>query len=385
MNLLQELMLLSEEVEEHDFEVIYHGSPAATHDRCALSIAKLLNGKRDGEIYNVDYGTAKETINRAAEKRLSGLDKDLSREVRHWLYEKHNYSAYVMMHETTKPIRGIKAGIASECDNIATSKDMKTLHEILEVLNAMAKCFQLMKELKSKVVKGRKPRAEDPNTFRNRLGSAEAQKAVREHLLAGIKEPLDDFEERLKEYFDDMIAGLEKQESVTVGHREHGSMKIMVLQRCFEFDHHRGKDGATIYTNLKKNAKGETYAKDESSQARKDIEAHFISKNVLKLSQIVDKKGNLQAIAELPSKPAHVVNGLGTVEAGFKFDFTDGSQFTVINKAVCKRSFTGKYFYQFPTTFHSVRLADGTMMKQASEEKMVKEFAKEPEAGDEVK
>jgi hypothetical protein len=57
-----------------------------------------------------------------------------------------------------------------------------------------------------------------------------------------------------------------------------------------------------------------------------------------------------------------------------KVSFADGSEFTVRNKVITNTSSAGKWFYQYPTTFHDVKLADGSKLEAPSEEKMVKVF-----------
>jgi hypothetical protein len=62
------------------------------------------------------------------------------------------------------------------------------------------------------------------------------------------------------------------------------------------------------------------------------------------------------------------------VENSMKFAFEDGSSFTLESSVVYKYSQMGKLFFQYPTRFKNVRLADGTAMKMPSEKKMMEEF-----------
>ncbi len=94
------------------------------------------------------------------------------------------------------------------------------------------------------------------------------------------------------------------------------------------------------------------------------------AKNSMKLSRIVNGKGNL--------KKASILRiNVGPYDYGgeLKFEFKDGSSFLVKNKTVFKRSHLGTPFYQFPTTFHNVVLPDGSKMSGVNEKTMLEVFA----------
>jgi hypothetical protein len=96
----------------------------------------------------------------------------------------------------------------------------------------------------------------------------------------------------------------------------------------------------------------------------------FVAKNTGKLAPIVSRKGNL--------KGAKVLHG-GLEGFGFwgeiRFEFEDGTEFTVRNKMVVKWSPGTGSFAQYPTTFHQVKLSDGTVKAMQSEEQMNEEWA----------
>ena len=64
----------------------------------------------------------------------------------------------------------------------------------------------------------------------------------------------------------------------------------------------------------------------------------------------------------------------GTVEGTIAFEFNDGSSFTVRNKVVMSYSKYNTPFYRYPTTFHNVKMPDGSTMSQPSEERMLDIF-----------
>ena len=100
-----------------------------------------------------------------------------------------------------------------------------------------------------------------------------------------------------------------------------------------------------------------------------DIVDGFVAKNTQKLSLILQKKG----------KPkTHSINRTnirnGMVENSMYFEFEDGSKFDIESSVIYQYSKTGKLFFQYPTRFKNVILADGSRMKMPSEEKIIKEF-----------
>lgn len=101
----------------------------------------------------------------------------------------------------------------------------------------------------------------------------------------------------------------------------------------------------------------------------RDIIDGFISKNASKLALILQKK-------DKPSEHNIIRTNIrnGMVENVMKFKFSDGSEFVLESSVVYKYSRTGKLFFQYPTRFKRVKLADGSLMKMPSEEKMIKEF-----------
>jgi len=98
----------------------------------------------------------------------------------------------------------------------------------------------------------------------------------------------------------------------------------------------------------------------------------FIQKNKRKIAPIATDKGALKSVS---------IIGGGLQEGGFsgsiRFEFNDGTAFTVRNKAVVKWSSTGKRFRQFPTTFHDVVWPSGRTSRMVSEQKMNDEWAQE--------
>ncbi len=116
------------------------------------------------------------------------------------------------------------------------------------------------------------------------------------------------------------------------------------------------------------------YDKDvmEAAQFRAQMfQEDFVNKNTSKLSAIIMRKQS-----KLIKQEVTRINPGPTDFGGeLRFEFEDGSGFTVRNKTVWKSSANGKDFTQYPTTFHKVKMPDGKAMKGPSEKKMVEVFA----------
>lgn len=140
------------------------------------------------------------------------------------------------------------------------------------------------------------------------------------------------------------------------------------LSSCFTFKV-EGWGKKAVYTEVKANDKAETYAAACGEKAREYAEQAFLSKAAQKLSNIVDRKGALKHV----SGTADCTRGV--VTAYMTFNFADGSSFGFKHKVIVNSTARGDRFYQFPSTFHDVKLANGDTIAFPSEEKMVTVFA----------
>lgn len=111
-------------------------------------------------------------------------------------------------------------------------------------------------------------------------------------------------------------------------------------------------------------------AKDLATNIADEGRTGFIEKNTIKLSAIANKKANFKKATILRLNPDDYDYG-----GEISFEFNDGSSFVVRNKTVTKMSVNGKWFFQYPTTFHKVKMPDGKAMKSPSEKRMVDVFA----------
>ena len=103
----------------------------------------------------------------------------------------------------------------------------------------------------------------------------------------------------------------------------------------------------------------------EANRYADDIVNMFVFRVGTKLSDIVDKKGNLTK-AE--------ITGRNLMDSWMTIEFADGSGFQVQTQIVWKRSVNNVHFNQFPTCFRNVTMKDGSRMELPSEEKMKEQF-----------
>lgn len=343
-------------------------------------------------IYNADFNDLKSVVDRGYEKAAEPICSSIMSMLRN-AFDRESYSSYTAgisfmffrLSEAKKHVREYKT-LANVLKSLAanTNEIQDAIAKAIEIHTLAEEFYNLLKEVKKYVVKGRKPKPVDPNAFQRKLGSHEAQKIVIDAIKKNIDPKLDDFEKQLRDLFegtaDRLKAEIKEHNGVISGKKDEifGTFKYRVLSGMWMFKiDHSYKDKTVTLSNFELD-RPEWPAKEAKSY-RTAIEERFIRKNVHKLSMIVDNKGNLKKITELPSKAVHVVPTSSTIEAGLKFEFEDGSSFEVVNKIITKQSAgnrwqRGTMFEQYPTTFHNVVMSDGSRMKTPSEEKMVKEF-----------
>lgn len=374
---------------EADGDLIAAGDLIAGYlpDKRALrmrdSAAALDRATKEGKIYNAELEELKSSINYDYEhmwrelyyKPVEGGEKD-PEDHRGKLF-RHMSDAdiepWINGGNYKKQIRLLDAMIGTFKGNDA---DKKRLQELLKLHQAYGALQDALKALKPNAIKGRKPAEPDPNAFSSKLGSKEAVEKVRKHLLANISGPLDEFAKQMEEHFEDTVHELEgtKEYSSDELDRLLRSYKHQVFTHCFTFET-SGWGKTRKYFNVKPSPAAKTWPKAEAKRMRDDMQEGFLAKNIMKISHLLDLKGNLTKVTDLPTKPVKVVAGKGSLEAGFKFEFADGARFTVVNKIIINYSARGAAFYQYPTTFHDVVKADGSKLEAPSEEKMVKGFA----------
>ena len=328
-------------------------------------------------IYNVVHAEAKDAAKEIISKAYEGVARVGGNS---WTYYKGEDFIALNSADIDVPYH-IDAGNAKKAarsltaaQNVVKGADTKAdfakLSRIAEVFIYLIDAF---KATQTKVVKGRKPAAVDPNAFHSKMGTAHSVATVRTHLLKSITAPLDSFEHQLKAYYEQRLKDIDDTCRDAAEIKPFKHPLSMIFQATYDF-RAKGWDDKRVYTDLKRHPAADGYPAKEAAAARKTIEETFLHKNALKLSSLLDAKGNLTAIEVLPGVPVRLHNGTGTLTSEMAVTFADGSCFNVRNKVIINTGLAGRPFYQYPTTFHDVKRADGTKLDSPSEEKMVKVF-----------
>lgn len=109
----------------------------------------------------------------------------------------------------------------------------------------------------------------------------------------------------------------------------------------------------------------------EAEQQARDIRDQFLYKNLVKLTPVLEAKGDeaFQSVREIGQFD------LAGLKGEFEVLFEDGSSFRLRNEVVFVVNSFGTQFHRFPTTFHDVMLPGGVPMPSPSEERMHAVFA----------
>lgn len=332
----------------------------------------------NNKIYNVDYKFIKETVSFIYSKKLDIITskiRELNYPVSHLFYML-DISSYSDFGSCKKRVRDLKKAISdTDYIKITNNETNDLVNELLEIHEGFVYIKETLDSFKGNIFKGKKPPS-NVDRFQSAIGNEESQNCIMDILSENIKDQLSKYETNLIQCFKTIIEDLSKTE--TIEDNLLSPEQRNILWKCFQFGmektYPKNKKRIT-YIDVKVNKDSTEWVAQKAKEQTTFIKNGFLSKNVIKLSKIVEQKGSSPIISKLPNAPVSVNNNI--IEAGFVFKFNDDSQFTVINKIVAKQSYSRsgtKLFFQFPTTFHDVILSDGSKMKYPSEQKMVKEF-----------
>jgi len=258
-------------------------------------------------------------------------------EVKSWAWKNNVDASYP--HQIKGKLKNI--------EKLPDSKEKKMyLSLLLEVMDIFNK-FSKLKPVKRNIV----PKETDKERYIRKLASSDAIKIANDALRKTVDRIEEDF---VKKRMEEIKATIDKYNKADdkVKYKMRRNDSTGILSR-----HHFNKD--IDDKAIEKVAKSEGESMKES----------FLMKNVDKLANILEKKG------ELKGKPKHNSYRKGDFFGSMNIEFMDGSKFTVVNKVVTKVNYNGTWFNQFPTTFHNVVMSDGSKMKQPSEKRMIEVFA----------
>ncbi len=342
--------------------------------------------KSDEPIYNPEYQSAKDALGVFEDAWRAVYDRPTPGHD-NWFYYDHpvfkNMGHDMTSYLNAQSVKKIDAALKQHKHKADTDHDgapyRHIFDDLTEIMTAYRAFVEAWKALKPRVVSGRRPKEvekDERGNFIGKLGSHEAIAAVTTALKNQFGPLLDEFEKRRVAYH----ASIFKQLSDLV----HGKTEIsrsdippewgMHWQDGFDSKADYRRTGAPHFNQLLfyvqiKARDHHAMAQKKGKEDRDGVEQSFMHKNIKKLSNIVEIKGIHVDITPI----GHAFIDAGSIEGSLHFKFPDGSGFDVKNKVIIN-SRQDSRFYQYPTTFHNVVLADGTKMKMPSEQKMFEEF-----------
>jgi hypothetical protein len=242
-----------------------------------------------------------------------------------------------------------------------TAKITDLPSQLKTFFNSVKDIPEALSVIKGYVQKGKPPKEPKPGQFIKPLASFDATKSA----FKFMQEATDSFKTELKESVTSQImTAYENIRDITRGpDLPKDETSQLVATTIFIM---RTKEGKKY---LEKMPDAVARIKKLIENNVSEIVDGFVSKNTSKLALILQKKGQPKSHEIVKT---NIRNGM--VENTMKFTFEDSSSFTLESSVIYKYSARGNLFFQYPTRFKNVKLADGSMMKMPSEEKMIKEF-----------
>lgn len=286
-------------------------------------------------------------------------------------------------------MRGIEYGYSSMFDTIKQSiidskeetsglwsitilSDIKKVHkeylsmntknaEAIKFMESIKDIPDALKTMKTYVQSGKPPKEPKPGQFIKPMASLAASKLA----VSFMTEATDSFAKELKSSVTrDITDSYKKIKDITdPTNLPNDATSTSVESSVFILRRIQGKKVLELKPDSDK------IVERMISDTVKNIIDNFIAKNSSKLALILEKKNTPRKHKLLKT---NIRNGM--VENSMEFEFEDGSSFLLESSVIYKYSKTGKLFFQFPTRFKDVKMADGSKMSMPSEEKMIKEF-----------
>ena len=388
VNLAGELVRVAKEVMADEY-------PVGMSDKGKEALGVLKKGIADKMLYNADYEEIKFRLSRDFEKSgirsvsdpalsnflyhasdsllsLNSINK-YARDVRKFI-QKRDMSPFFPSPQYPREQNESEKKIVENWDFYAAGAE-KYVREVETWLVVV----DLLKEVKPYVVKGRKPieRGPDyvPRVYVPPMAGSAAVNLVQAKLVEIVEAQRAGLVDKITNNTVDSL-------SKYAGTGSYDEIK--------KFLHSVGLDN---YFNIAFESAAVDFAtrntfalkKDYQDSVRSSVERgvqdmveRYVAKNTGKVAPIIHAKG----------EPSGVKVRWGNLQGwGFagsiQFEFQDGTGFTVDNQAVLKYSSGGRWsgggkpFYQFPTTFHSVKFKDGSVKSMVPEQAMNEVWAKE--------
>jgi len=326
------------------------------------AIVSLENYLREGELIKTEFTTLKQSINSVFDKiwelsieapyfhngKYANLPEDVN-EILNWNI---NTPQVHTVNGALKKLKKIKSK-----NHPAAITANKLINEFILIANDV-------NSLKNKVVVKKRVQVEKEQTeqkAKSRMLSHDDVKKVKGILdkLSSVLRP--DAEKRVTK---DVMGYIDRWQSQYDGTRK---TEPYQFYKTNSYAYHYVSRAIDLNTYKLKS----DYKSIIAKEVKKEIDGmlgQFVEKNTNKLMTIVSHKGNLENVK------LEGATSSGVVEGQMYFTFKDKSSFRVQNRIVSSTSKNGYPFYRFPTTFHDVKMPDGSKMKQPSEENMNRNF-----------
>ena len=327
-------------------------APYISSERYRTSFTDALNNLSaaadENEIYNARFNDYKSSVSRGIEYAYKTLFDKIRQDIIDSGQETSDLWSITSMTDINK---------VSKIYNKMPVKNK-------EASNFMAAIIDLpnaLKIMKSYVKTGKPPAVPKPGQFIKPVASLNASKLA----INFMKEAVSTFEENLRDSvtkenktaFDNIKNITEPSKLPKTPTAVNVATMIFVVRSA------AGKKTLELMPNA------EARLDKLTNNTIDDIVSGFVSKNASKLALVLQKKGAPKSHNIIKT---NIRNGM--VENTMEFEFDDGSSFILESSVVYKYSKSGKLFFQYPTRFKNVKLADGSIMRMPSEEKMIKEF-----------
>ena len=338
---------------------------AARQQQSKDALAKLQQALADGQIYNADFNELKQTLAYNLERVEDDLKDSEFYPQLHALGDNNNEARRAFLDKFGDYGHGMQ-GSKKNLKNWGQAPEK--FPGLLRVAQAGLEIKAALEALKPLIIKGRAPKPVDPNKFVKPAADYNHQKTV----AALLNDSAKDVRGELK-------AAMVKREQNGVAALTHGNptkygaiVKTLraqpQLQLLFQAIYKYNSIHTKAPIALRNPDEIHKIVENNARRQTEDILQHFVAKNTEKLALIFQKK-------KMTSHKilANRVNN-GVLENKMELGFEDGSGFKIWSQVEYAQSNRGVYFMRMPTRFTDVKLADGSMMKMPSEEKMIKEF-----------
>lgn len=308
----------------------------------------LSKAAEEKEIYNAKFSTYKESLIRGIEYAYKTLFDKIRDDI-------------IKSGQETSDLWSMSAITDINKVSKIYSKMSTKNREASDFTSSISGIPSALKSMKAYVKSGREPAPPKPGQFVKPMASFDSSKLA----LKFMQEAASSFESNLRDNITKKIHGVYNSiKNITDPKKLSKEPAILEVASAIFIARTTGR---IRVLELKNNA--DRIVENIINDNVQSIVDGFVSKNTSKLALILQKKNMPKSHTIIRT---NISNGM--VENSMSFEFEDSSSFILESSVVYKYTRDGKLFFQYPTRFKNVKLANGSMMKMPSEEKMIKEF-----------